>query len=80
MTNYQSPMTTVKRPIERNYDEGESCRFEFKYILTVNGLDKLLVFCENTFKCTWKVILETYNVKKNTLVLHLNNERFIELK
>ena len=51
---------------ERNYDEAESCRFEFKYILTVNGLDKLLVFCENTFKCTWKVILETYNVKKNT--------------
>ena len=50
---------------ERNYDEAESCRFEFKYILTVNGLDKLLVFCENTFKVTWKVITETYDLKEN---------------
>lgn len=50
---------------DKNYDEAESCVFKFKYIATVNGLDKILVFCENTFKVTWKVITETYNVKEN---------------
>ena len=50
---------------DKNYDEGESCKFVCKYIATVNGLNKILVFCENTFKVTWKVITETYDLKEN---------------
>ena len=54
--------------IEKNYDEAERCIFVFKYILTVNGLDKLLVFCENTFKCTWKVVMDSYNPKQEKTI------------
>ena len=50
---------------DKNYDEAESCKFVCKYIATVNGLNKILVFCENTFKVTWKVITETYDLKEN---------------
>lgn len=54
--------------IEKNYDESERCIFVFKYILTVNGLDKLLVFCENTFKCTWKVVMDSYKPKQEKTI------------
>lgn len=50
---------------EENYDEAESCEFKFKYIATIDGKRKILVFCEDTFKITWKVILETYDLEKN---------------
>ena len=50
---------------ENNYDEAESCKFKFKYIATIDGKRKILVFCEDTFKVTWKVILETCDIEKN---------------
>ena len=54
-----------KEIFDKNYDEAESCIFVCKYIASVNGLNKILVFCENTFKVTWKVITETYDLKEN---------------
>ena len=61
-----------KEIFDENYDEAESCIFVCKYIATVNGLNKIIVFCENTFKVTWKVILESCNLEENktTFVEH----------
>ena len=55
-----------KEIFDKNYDESESCIFVCKYIATVNGLNKIIVFCENTFKVTWKIILESFNLEENT--------------
>lgn len=54
-----------KEIFDKNYDEAESCIFVCKYIATVNGINKIIVFCENTFKVTWKIILESYNLEEN---------------
>ena len=54
-----------KEIFDKDYDEAESCIFVCKYIATVNGLNKIIVFCENTFKVTWKIILESFNVEEN---------------
>ena len=54
-----------KEIFDKNYDDAESCIFVCKYIATVNGLNKIIVFCENTFKVTWKVILESFNLEEN---------------
>ena len=70
---------------DENYDEAESCIFVCKYIATVNGINKIIVFCENTFKVTWKVILECYDSKNNKtcfledefyIIKELNNEEY----
>lgn len=54
-----------KEIFDNDYDEAESCVFVCKYIATVNGINKIIVFCENTFKVTWKIILESFNLEEN---------------
>lgn len=51
---------------DNDYDEAGSCKFVCKYIATVDGLNKIIVFCEDTFKATWKIILESFNLEENT--------------
>lgn len=51
---------------DKNYEDAYNCCFKFNYILTRDGLTKLLVFCENTYKVTWKVVIEEYNKNTNT--------------